>query len=349
MEFNAENFSWDEMSAKLWSSNLYRVLFVEVLLSCKVSCNWDLTIGRIWSDCHLEFVPDLRIRHKGAWCVVVVCKTEAAAAARARCEWVTTGKWAAMVLAARVHFARRAHLASNVAHKSEVTYPLPAPPRPRQPAPRHLATDKIPNCFLAPGGRRPRFALKRRFKLHLWIALFTVLEIGVANCFSTLLDPSFYRSRLCLTIVRKILTMFFFKRTIDANGQRRHVGIGKCEPIRRLSVDNYGVGSRSYINNYRASATNGELASCTCKRGVRPALSEQRKYFKAVDTANRNHRSDAVQLCILRTWVPIAPFLIPPSVEIKINKQNYLILNSIKDLFHTEEVLPRPLNLTMKM
>lgn len=69
-----------------------------------------------------------------------------------------------MVLAARVHFARRAHLASNVAHKSEVTRHLatraPAPPR-------HLATDKIPNCFLAPGGRRPRFALKRRFKLHL--------------------------------------------------------------------------------------------------------------------------------------------------------------------------------------
>lgn len=83
----------------------------------------------------------------------------------------------------------------------------------------------------------------------------------------------------------KNLTMcFFFERTIDANGQRRHDGIGKCEPIRRLSVDNYGVGSRSYINNYRASATNGELAECTCKRGVRPALSEHRRYFKPMDT-----------------------------------------------------------------
>lgn len=47
-------------------------------------------------------------------------------------------------------------LRSNVGHKSEVTRPPPP-----------SSADKIPNCFLAPGGRRPRFALKRRFKLHL--------------------------------------------------------------------------------------------------------------------------------------------------------------------------------------
>lgn len=34
----------------------------------------------------------------------------------------------AMVRAACVHFARFAHLAPNVAHKSEVTRPLPTPP-----------------------------------------------------------------------------------------------------------------------------------------------------------------------------------------------------------------------------
>lgn len=44
---------------------------------------------------------------------------------------------------------------------------------------------------------------------------------------------------------------------------RRHAGIGKCEPIRRLSVDNYGVGSRPYINNYRAGATNGRPRTCS--------------------------------------------------------------------------------------
>lgn len=45
---------------------------------------------------------------------------------------------------------------------------------------------------------------------------------------------------------------------IDMEATCWHV---KCDPIRRLSVDNYGVGSRSYINNYRARATNGERAA----------------------------------------------------------------------------------------
>lgn len=67
-----------------------------------------------------------------------------------------SGDSVAMGHAACVHFSRFAHLVPNVGHKSEVTRPA-AP----------LAADKIPNCFLAPGGRRPRFALKRRFKLHL--------------------------------------------------------------------------------------------------------------------------------------------------------------------------------------
>lgn len=63
----------------------------------------------------------------------------------------------------------------------------------------------------------------------------------------------------------------------------RYVVSGKCEPIRRLSVDNYGVGSRPYINNYRASATNGGTASCTCKRGVRSLYPNTTNLKKKLD------------------------------------------------------------------
>lgn len=108
---------------------------------------------------------------------------------------------------ARAVCASPTSLSSNVEHKSEVTRHPPCQLPPHR--------DKTPNCFLAPGGRRPRFALKRRFKLHLWIALFTVLEIGVANCFSTprarfVLWPSYVR------IFRSIFSRANYRSLVEA-------------------------------------------------------------------------------------------------------------------------------------
>lgn len=154
-------------------------------------------------------------------------------------------------------FRAFAHLTPNVEHKSEVTRPLPLPTS---------LPIKFQIVFSPPVGAALGSLLNAVSSCTCESHFLLFLKLALRIAFRLCSLDAFYIARDYVLRNQSSNSIFKFDSWVKRHAS--DAGIGKCESIRRLSVDNYGVGSRSYINNYRASATNGEQASCACKRGT---------------------------------------------------------------------------------
>lgn len=149
------------------------------------------------------------------------------------------------------------HLTPNVEHKSEVTRPLPLPTSP---------PIKFQIVFSPPVGAALGSLLNAVSSCTCESHFLLFLKLALRIAFRLRSLDAFYIARDY--VLQTKVRIRFLSSIVGVKRHACDAGIGKCESIRRLSVDNYSVGSRSYINNYRASATNGKQASCACKRGT---------------------------------------------------------------------------------